>query len=324
MVVVGAIVALLSTQFLLSGALAGGSGAAATKPHVLQGKYGLLRSSSNRVGKAVAAILQSQGELNDMRQELSSEYSAWREMQKTLMEERDRRQEEVAQLRDQVLQSRALENEKQRLQEGEHARLQRHAALVADAEGKRKAWGPEQQRLKEEIAKLEAEMESTQQATLGRLAISQDSTQSAQRQREDAKAIVSNLDEQVALVRSTITEQITNASRRHGDLQATIDALEKNISMQANEVNAHAKMKETEEYLRNRLKEQSADLPIQKDQLRQSQDECNKALAQLDAQIELATQEFLNATVKYKRCQVLEGDTQGLQKDLTCCQKSKR
>jgi chromosome segregation ATPase len=284
-------------------------------PHFLTGVYGMLRTSGDRVGRAARQVFNVQGNLDDVKEDLHTEYERWQKKSRDLTDQRDQLALLIQEHQAALAEQRSLRALAERLQGDLQLARAETEKVETKHEVKAKEWSKEQQDLTKDIDAVEKEIEDSalerQQvlnatrnrtdAILARQRVLEEETLRLNEAVRQTKSIRDQHTANTSRVETEILAETTNVRRMMGDVQvalqgqAAIALQEARLAQQADEVAR----------LRAHLDEQMYN--------------CTSGLTVLDAQVAQASQEADKTTEELKRCQDLDAQNQEIEAQISAC-----
>lgn len=287
--------------------------------HFMAETYRFLRASSNGVGKAVEKMLTVQGSLDDMKNDLNSEYSQWIFKKKSLLADRDKLRGEIAKIQAELLRLQSLREEKVRLEGQLQLLLSANSKLAQENSNATLKRKQENQTKVQEIRTLEGQMEGihcTKQKLIdnanNRTTALKDQNRALQREIFLWSQNLTELQAKAAKYQVSKTDTQNELLSQTGEVQKRIQALEKEVLAQAQ---AQAEVQRA----RNRLADQATQTATQRKLLLDAAGTCNVSKTKIDEKVLELRKGLQAANQDMMSCQNLDATNQHLQADLNKC-----
>jgi len=293
-------------------------------PHFLNGADSFLRSSSRRVGEAVANVLKVQSSLDDMRQDLSGEYAIWENKKKDLAAERSHLTEEMKKLQTALLGQRSLREEKVRLETSLAEQTSTTMQITKAREGRVAHWTLQQVALRKDIAMLETQLNMSQATKVQQIQNATARVGVVQARNRQLQSDIFTTNQQVFELSNILSNRTIAFKQEHSLLLSEVAVLQTHIHSLQDDVVARAKVQLELQRRWKRLAAQASEVVQQKQELQAARGRCEKELASIDEQIHAAQREMKVATTEFVSCQRLDSEGQVLQGQLNECRAAMR
>jgi len=274
----------------------------------------ILRSSGSKVGAAVQHMLQVQGHLNSMRDNLANEYSRMKNEDKDLHGERDQLETKVNGLKADLVKQETLRAELTRLRKDLEAAIEEGKQLH---ERQKAANGDEQYHatLKQVISSLQKELEEGRASRSEALKKVRDQAVEAMRDQVDLQNRTQQL---------TDLMQQTEAERKQQ--HAAFLAEKEKLLQKANETNSQLTDIKKELHLQSevlkeqrRLQARAQEVARERQALEAQRADCSHDIQEGNARVAAIARAFRKDTEELRRCQAMDADNQRIQAEINQC-----
>jgi len=278
-----------------------------------------LRTSSNSLGSAIDKVLNVQGSLDEMENELTGEYNKWKSRERALVGERDKLRADRARLQ-------AMLSDQKTLQEKEYALQNEHAMLrletekaMSDHKEARTTWATLRQALVQEVHELESQTPGTQGAAAWAETTAANQTSQIRADNHDLQLHIGDLSAQNQQVQNNMTERAAKFKVNRENLLTKIQTVQAQIHSMQGELVLKARLSQEAQALQQKLTLQATALARMQQDTIDYQAKCTANSTNLENQIRTVFQEAATAKKDYSACQTVEGENQVLQGRLTSC-----
>jgi chromosome segregation ATPase len=293
-------------------------------PHFLTSADNFLRSSSRRVGEAAANVLQVQSSLDDMKEDLSGEYTIWEKKKTDLAAERERYTEEIAKLKAVLLEQASLREKKLRLETSLAEQRNTTAHITMNRELLVHHWTLEQVALTSDIAMLEKQLNHSQATKIDKIRCATARVADVQSRNRYLQTEIFNVNQQVFELGNILANRTVTFKQQHSELLNEVTILQNHIHSLQDDVVARAKVQLELQRRWKRLAQQASEVVRQKQVLQSARSRCEKEMESLDGKIWVEQREMKVATTELVSCQELDAQGQVLQGKLNECRASLR
>lgn len=284
-------------------------------PHFLTGVYGMLRTSGNRVGDAAQQILAVQGNLDDMREDLHTEYDRFRKKHKDLIARRDELARMMKEHQASLMEQTSMRALAERLRGDLTAARKETGKVEAKHELDSKEWKQQQLNLNKDIETVQKEIEEgalERQRVLNATRNRTDALLARQRLAEEETL---RLNEAVRRTKSVRDQHMANTSRVESELLAQTTAVRRSMGDVQVALQGQAAISLEE----SRLAAQADAVARRRAEIDEKMYNCTQGLRVMDAQVAQATREADQATAELRRCQGVDAHNQELEAKISSC-----
>jgi len=293
---------------------------AGTPPHFSTGTYSMLRSSGDRVSSTIQRMMGVQGSLDDLREDLSTEYLRWKAKEKTHLDKRAKLEREIKNHEAKLLAQKSQLEKAGRLRGdlalAKHADVEQNKTHAKMREG----WQKKQEALQREIGGLLTDINDTQQTSLWMVAATHNRTDElrhnftfAQEQALQANATVEEFQEARA-------NHSTNAMRAQSEMLQQLASFQK----QKETVMAALRAQHKLQWEHDRLAVQAKEVVRHREEVHATIVDCDAKVQKLNEQMAEVIENHEVGAVKLRECQLLQAENEKLQEKANQCRAASR
>lgn len=292
----------------------------ASTPHFMTGTYGLLRTSGNRVSQAVQRMLGVQGSLDNLKDDLSTEYQRWKVKQKEMLAQRDVTENKIRDYEAELLEQKSQRAQVFRLRGDLELATKATRAVNRSHEEQIPAMRKRRQALQDEVQQLVAEINSThkeRQATL--VALHNETNNMRRRQLElTVKIMASNTS--IADLEEQRAKHSVVASRSLTGLLSEVSTLKVEMEQLTSSVRAQRRL----QWERGQLAERAREVVQQREEADQDDVGCENAVQRMNAELMSSATAMQEETAKLRQCQFMAAENAALQGKANKCKAAVR
>jgi len=278
----------------------------------------MLRTSGETVSSAVQRILNVQGSLDDLKEDLSTDYRRWKAVEKDLTAKKQLIEREIKAQEAMLLEQRSLQEKAARLR-GDLA-LAKHAGAVQNQTQaqKREEWQKKQEALQEQIQALLDETNATERAswatiqeTRNRTNVLRQNGSSAGQQALKANATATEFEEARA------KHSIASSREQAVQLKALAD-----VSRDKSRVSIALQAQSQLQWEHDRLAEQAHKVVMHREEIAKSRVDCDAKVRKLHDKLEETAQAIKDDAANIRRCQQMQAENSVKQERANECRLS--
>lgn len=281
--------------------------------------YAFLRKSSDRVGEAVANVLGVQQNLDEMKEDLSGEYSRWINKKTALVADNTRVKDEIKRLQAELLRQKAQQEEKLRLENVLAIKTSEGQKIAFAAAEARKKWAIVKQGMENDVKYYEIQQVNVSDQRLALVAVAANRTNDIRDENVVMQQKIFHLNRQCLYIEEIISKDLLNSTKHRDGLVQQVDTIQKEVHGLQAEMLQQAKLEAEILTFRKRLAAQAEEVKEQRHKLTEFRTECEQDLRNLDGQIATSTQDMAKVTSQLMACQALDGENQRLEVMLNQC-----
>jgi len=275
----------------------------------------MLRTSGNRVGDATQQVLAVQGNLDDLKEDLHTEYDRFKKKHKDLTARRDELAQMIKEHQAALMEQSSMRAMAERLRGDLIAARKETEKVKAKHELDSKEWTQQQVDLDNDIQTVQQEIEES--------ALERQRVLNATRNRTDAilaqQRVVEEeglrLNEAVRRTKSFRDQHTANTSRVESELLAQTTAVRRAVGDVQVALQGQAAISLEE----SRLAAQADAVAQRRAEIDEQMHNCTKGLLEMDAQVAQASKEADQATSELRRCQELDAENQAIEARINGC-----
>eukprot|EP00446_Apocalathium_sp_SHHI-4_P083533 CAMPEP_0177511004 /NCGR_PEP_ID=MMETSP0369-20130122/42430_1 /TAXON_ID=447022 ORGANISM="Scrippsiella hangoei-like, Strain SHHI-4" /NCGR_SAMPLE_ID=MMETSP0369 /ASSEMBLY_ACC=CAM_ASM_000364 /LENGTH=436 /DNA_ID=CAMNT_0018989355 /DNA_START=45 /DNA_END=1355 /DNA_ORIENTATION=+ len=300
--------------------LTDGTAASPELAHFLDGVPGVLRNSDDRVGLAVQSMLEVQGSLDDLREDLATEYKHWQAKKSELVAQRDGISTSIDAYQAALLEQKSARATAERLRTELAVAVEDSGKFNASREDSRRKWNETQEGLNKDIEALEKEIEAARVERWEIINATHNGTDGILRFQEEVQNETLVISEAYKKTEEARAAQKVLMSRQQAALlkesavaREHIDDLNKILQEQAQLLAQH-----------RRLGQQAAEVAARRHQLELKRVNCTESIQSMNNEVAALVQSTKTDTVELQRCQAIDAENQKTQAKINECRAEKR
>mmetsp|Transcript_61586 Transcript_61586/g.156502 ORF Transcript_61586/g.156502 Transcript_61586/m.156502 type:complete len:441 (-) Transcript_61586:38-1360(-) len=297
-----------------------GTAASPELAHFLDGVPGVLRNSDDRVGLAVQTMLEVQGSLDDLREDLATEYKHWQAKKSELVAQRDGISTSIEAYQAALLEQKSARSTAERLRSELAVVVEDSGKFNASREDSRRKWNETQEGLNKDIEALEKDIEAARVARWEIINATHNRTDGILRFQEEVQNETLVISEAYKKTEEARAAQKVLMSRQQAALlkesavtREHIDDLNKILQEQAQLLAQH-----------RRLGQQAAEVAAKRHQLEFKRVNCTESIQSMNNEVAALVQSTTTDTVELQRCQAIDAENQKTQAKINECRAEKR
>jgi len=280
----------------------------------------VLRNSDDRVGLAVQSMLEVQGSLDDLREDLATEYKHWQAKKSELVAQRDGISTSIDAYQAALLEQKSARATAERLRTELAVAVEDLGKFNASREDSRRKWNETQEGLNKDIEALEKEIEAARVARWEIINATHNRTDGILRFQEEVQNETLVISEAYKKTEEARAAQKVLMSRQQAALlkesavaREHIDDLNKILQEQAQLLAQH-----------RRLGQQAAEVAARRHQLELKRVNCTESIQSMNNEVAALVQSTKTDTVELQRCQAIDAENQKTQAKINECRAEKR
>jgi len=280
----------------------------------------VLRNSDDRVGLAVQSMLEVQGSLDDLREDLATEYKHWQAKKSELVAQRDGISTSIDAYQAALLEQKSARATAERLRTELAVAVEDSGKFNASREDSRRKWNETQEGLNKDIEALEKEIEAARVERWEIINATHNGTDGILRFQEEVQNETLVISEAYKKTEEARAAQKVLMSRQQAALlkesavaREHIDDLNKILQEQAQLLAQH-----------RRLGQQAAEVAARRHQLELKRVNCTESIQSMNNEVAALVQSTKTDTVELQRCQAIDAENQKTQAKINECRAEKR
>lgn len=280
----------------------------------------MLRNSDDRVGLAVQTMLEVQGSLDDLREDLATEYKHWQAKKSELVAQRDGISTSIEAYQAALLEQKSARSTAERLRSELAVVVEDSGKFNASREDSRRKWNETQEGLNKDIEALEKDIEAARVARWEIINATHNRTDGILRFQEEVQNETLVISEAYKKTEEARAAQKVLMSRQQAALlkesavtREHIDDLNKILQEQAQLLAQH-----------RRLGQQAAEVAAKRHQLEFKRVNCTESIQSMNNEVAALVQSTTTDTVELQRCQAIDAENQKTQAKINECRAEKR
>lgn len=289
-------------------------------PHFAASTYGVLQSSGDRVSHAVQRILGVQGSLDELKEDLSTEYERWKGRKKELLAQRVLLENEIKVREAALLEQNSLREMATRLR-GDLA-LAKHvtAGVNQTQKQKRAAWATSQEAYRKEIQELLDEINSTHETRQATLVAIHNNTNALQKREWALAAELMASNTTIAEFEEARAKHMIVTSREQNELLKEVAKWQSKKDKISNALMAQHKL----QWEHDRLADQAREVVKRRNEIELDRLDCDAKIQQMNSHLTATSKAMQDDTAKLRRCQLMQADNAALQGKANLCRAAAR
>lgn len=287
----------------------------ATQPHFGVGTYGVLSSSGDRVSTAVQRVLGVQGSLDELKQDLSTEYSRAKARQKDLAAQRLRLQYDIQGDRAKLLAQKSQRAHAGRLR-GDLA-LAKHAyATVDKTQGEaRNGWLRKQESLRKEILNLAIDINTTRTDMQKNIATAHNNTDVLRKRHSVLSKEILKSNKSLAEYEESRAKHSVVCSREQAAILKQVGILQQQKAIVTDKLHNQHRL----QWEHKRLAEQAREVVKKREEIEQDRIDCDAKIRTFHDKLEETAEKLKEDSAALRDCQAMQAENAQLQAKANAC-----